>query len=144
MNMTPMPMYIAVALFSVAATAGPTKIDCPKEIHGTESVVIADNSWSVTRDEGGRQLLRSVLVYWGHPRKMGNLIGEEPIKRHQKEISTWNLDSSGNEEHWVACSYTNSSALLTKALPRSYKKCELTTELIQAGTKSTIVSFVCE
>lgn len=144
MHMMPMPMYIAVALFSVAATAGPTKIDCPKEIHGTESVVIADNSWSVTRDEGGRQLLRSVLVYWGHPRRMGNLIGEEPIKRQQKEISTWNLDASGKEEHWVACSYTNSLTLLTKVLPKNYKKCELTTVLLPTGTKSSIESFVCE
>lgn len=144
MKMMLLPMYIAVALFSVTATAGPKKIDCPKEIHGTESVVIADNSWSATRNERGRQLFDSVSVYWGHPRRMGALVPDESIERNLKRVSTWNLDASGKEEHWVACSYTDSLTLLTKVLPKNYKKCVLTTGLTPAGTKSRIESFVCE
>jgi hypothetical protein len=134
----------AAALFSAATMAGPTRIDCPKEIKVTESVATVENSWSATRNEAGRYLLDTVLVYWGHPRRMGNLIGEETTKRHLKEISTWNLAASEKEEYWVACSYTNSLTLLTKALPKEYKKCELTVELLPTGAKLRIESFVCE
>lgn len=136
--------YSAAAFYSVIATAGPTKIDCPREIKVMESVAVVDNSWSATRNEAGRYLLDNVLVYWGHPRRMGNLIPDESIERNLRRVSTWNLDASGKEEHWVACSYTDSLTLLTKVLPKKYKKCELTTELLPTGAKLSIESFACE
>lgn len=134
----------AAALYSVATTAGLTKIDCPREIKVTESVAVVDSSWSTTRNEGGRYILDNVLVYWGHPRRMGTLIPDESIERNLRRVSTWNLDASGKEEHWVACSYSNSLTLLTKVLPKNYKKCELSTELLPTGTKLSIESFACE
>lgn len=134
----------AAALFSAATMAGPTKIDCPREIKVTESVAVVDNSWSATRNKGGRYILDNVSVYWGHPSRMGTLIPDESIERSLRRVSTWNLDASGKEEHWVACSYLNSLTLLTKVLPKNYKKCELTTELLPTGTKLSIESFACE
>lgn len=137
-------VYSATVLYSITATAGPTKIDCPREIKVTESVTAVDSSWSATRNEGGRYILDSVSVYSGHPRGMASLIPDKSVVRHLRRVSTWNFIASEKEEHWMACSYINSLTLLTKALPKNYKKCELTTELLPTGAKLSVESFACE
>ena len=138
-------IYSTAMLFATASTASPTKIDCPQTIEVMESIVATDNSWSVAQDRGRRgYFLDSISIYSGHPREMANLVPDKTIRRNQERKFTWNLHSSEKEEYWVACSYSNSLSLLTKALPKSYKKCELTEKLLPSGKKLKIERFSCE
>jgi hypothetical protein len=133
------------ALFSATSAADPEIIYCPPVIDVTESVATTDPSWTVTQDKGRRgHFLDSISIYSGHPRDIANLVPDNTTQRNQERKYTWNLSASKQEEYWIACSYSNSLSLLTKALSKTHKKCVLTEKLLPSGTKLKTEGLECE
>lgn len=104
---------------------------CPATIRDTQAVV-AEKSWSVLIAPGARTL-DGAMLFSGNPSKRRSL---QPVPKGQG-IMRW---SFAGEEIWVECTYSGSSAILTKNLGR-LASCVYTPG--EAGTADAS-SLVCE
>lgn len=138
-------LLAALWALSYAPLSGAAEISCPGRLDVAESAANADSSWSLVLDEGRRgYFLDSVSVYSGHPGSLANLVPDRTVVTKRERRYIWNLHSSEPEGYWVACSYTNSRLMLTKALPAGLKRCELTEKLLPSGARLGIERFDCQ
>lgn len=137
--------YLAAAVPLGASAADPVRIDCPPTIDATEAIVGTADSWEVAPDLGKRaRRLDSIAVFAGHPRDMASLVPDRTRADKHRRTSVWTLRPDKGEGYWVACRYTNSLLLLTRALPKDARKCELTERLLPSGATLAIEAFACE
>lgn len=136
---------IFIALQSVVAFAEKLSVECPPTIETNESAKDVGDSWRLEQDLGKRgKFLDSISIYSGPPKEMATLVPDKTTQKSKKRKSVWSFSNQSNDQYWVACTYTNSSLLLTKPLPKGTKKCELSESLLATGVKLAVESLICE
>lgn len=138
-------LLAAMALPGAGAVAGELRIDCPESIAAVESLDGAGEAWRVETDLGKRgKFLDSISVFSGPPVEMASLVPDRSSRKKQLRTSTWQFAAASTAAYWVACTYTNSTLLLTRQLPSGVRRCELSERLRPNGVKLGIEDMKCE
>ncbi|MCZ2136441.1 MAG: hypothetical protein LC098_13600 [Burkholderiales bacterium] len=132
-------------LLTLAAHAEPTVIVCPPTLDATESPHGAVDGWQVEVDHGKRgKFLDSISVFSGPPNEMANLVPDKTSSKSLERKSLWRLRGPADSTYWVACSYINSTLLLTRALPAGTRQCELSERLLRTGARLSVDELICQ
>jgi hypothetical protein len=111
---------------------------CPAEITTTQAASDIPSGYGVAEDGYGPHRLQRVGVYHGLVKDMGELAPDI----QKKTASTWTFGKqSKSQVNEVACQYSRTRVVLTKALPVGTKSC---TAVYDSTTFDQIKSFKCQ
>ncbi|GHA73183.1 hypothetical protein GCM10009007_12580 [Formosimonas limnophila] len=115
---------------------------CPAEIKTTQNAVDVPTDYEITEAEYGSHRLQSIIVYDGLVKDMASLVPDF----QKKNIARWSFSKqSSSQAREVACHYSRTRIVLTKALPVGVESCTATFDpsiLIDGDSK--IKSFNCK
>lgn len=127
--------------FATQTYAG--NIACPPLLSETPVVSSPNNSWLVVAARGDRQL-KHVGVYLNDPFKQGQLVPDSTKKTSTAETVTWNLTHSKDEQVWIGCSYTGTTAMLFQQLAETASNCVASYDLLRSGKRLRLRSMDCK
>ncbi|TDR27832.1 STY0301 family protein [Hydromonas duriensis] len=131
----------ALVAVGVSLSAWSAEI-CPTEIKTTQNAVDVPTGYGVGEDVYGPHRLQSIAVYDGLVKDMASLVPDV----QKKSLARWNFSkSSSSQTREIACHYSRTRIVLTKALPVGVQSCTATfdpTILIEGS--SEIKSFKCK
>ena len=125
-----------------SASAAASKIECPAEISVVQKLGKLPHCWESGSRHNARYLLRSVAFFDGHPSELAHL---KPDDEGEHSLVT-QLDPNTKGGSWVACEYTDTSAVLWAKLPDGTKRCkvEYDASIKLGGYWQGIRSIECE
>jgi hypothetical protein len=137
---------LTLLVFQICAAAE-QGLRCPAEIEpdmrlGTqlqwELFVPGDAKDKATRTSGAARRLQGMQVYAGHPRDEASLVPDrdKKLKASVRE-STWRLAG----EHWIGCSYADTSTLLIRPVPASATECRMSYQVKRGDVQ--VLAFRC-
>lgn len=117
------------SVFSAGNVAAETlSLSCPAEIMTDQQVKATPAGWEASVDssalspqQGHR--LYSVSFYSGAPKDEAMLAPDQTKMQGKKFTSSWELRSA-EKKHWFACSYHQTTLILSKQLPDQPMRCE--------------------
>ncbi|PXF30693.1 hypothetical protein WH50_13945 [Pokkaliibacter plantistimulans] len=112
---------VAILLSSVTAhTATATASDwqCPPQISATPLVSSQQPGLQVLLSSGQRSLDR-VGIFLGPLNALAAQVPDQSENKEGMAIDSWQLPRTAGDHYLVGCSYTDTSAMLYKALPDS-------------------------
>jgi hypothetical protein len=116
-------LLITVALLSASSAAFAIELGCPPRVEVNEKLVSGYRDWSEGRSEEPHRLA-GITIFDGPPSEMASLIGTDKVLSKTKTRTSWSFD--GDHEHWLLCSYANTSVTLSRAIPKVVKTCAVT------------------
>ncbi len=119
---------------------------CPLTLTESAPPAPPNTQWDSMIYKGrGESRLESVLLFDGHPSDLASLMPDQSKDSLNQSIATWRLKASDQKRGvWIACTYTNTNAILAMQLPAQLRQCRMTQNLRSKGQLPEMKSFSCD
>jgi len=135
-------LTIISSLLLCAGAAVGAEIECPASITETPSVISGNAAWLISAKTGERPL-EHAGIYLGSPAEAGAQVPDSTRTTRFREKVTWKLVRAPQDEFWVGCSYTGTSAILLKRLESGVTQCIATYTLLPSGRRQQLETMDC-
>ncbi len=118
-----MDKYLFITLiFFLSSYSKAIEYKCPETIETTQNLSPRkDDGWQgMDAILNKRKGLESIKVYDGHPNEGAELVPDNPESLKE---SHWTNQTE--EGFWIACTYTKTTLMMIREIPKSTKKCTL-------------------
>ncbi|MDH2433489.1 hypothetical protein QCD60_12985 [Pokkaliibacter sp. MBI-7] len=116
---------------------------CPPQISETPVVSSQQPGWQVLLGSGQRSLDR-VGVYLGPLTELAEQIPDQSENSAGIATDTWQLRRAADDHYLIGCRYTDTSAMLLRALPDTVQQCQARYQLTPSGQRQQLLSIRCE
>lgn len=119
---------------------------CPATLAEGKPIAPPNTSWEGLIYAGrGEPHVESVMVFDGHPREMASLAPEQSMSSLNEVAAVWRFQQSDPQRGvWIACTYTNTNAILAMRLPSKIRECRLTQSATRLGKNTEVKALQCE
>jgi len=117
-------VLLSVFLCQVSALAADSAT-CPATIEVHEQLADPVAGWNAMVDDMPHQLA-GLTFYDGPPQEKASLVYDDITKAAGKQVAKWRFAPDRARAIWLACSYSGTSVVLTKALPAALSSCTVT------------------
>lgn len=120
--------WLLVAAVVMAQAAGAWAADetaCPQTIAAESRLPAPPPSWEVAYGDAKCDLM-GVTFYEGPPSEGASLVYDRASKSAKTWTATWRFTANERRGYWIACTYTNTSAILYKKLRDGLAECRVT------------------
>ena len=93
----------------------------PTEISTKQEITTTPEGWSSGCDARPNRL-SSFSISEGPPEKRVTLVYQNETRRKDQLILTWRFAASSEEGFWISCSYSATTIVLNKPLPKGIKE----------------------
>lgn len=132
-------VLLAAAFSSGARADG---LYCPSSLEETPSVAEQDAPWVLVASPGHRPLEHAGL-YLGDPREKAAQVPDARKRTRGSESVTWILKPRTNEEVWLGCSYTGTTAMLFRKIGEAVRECTIDYDLLPTGKRLRLNRVSC-
>ncbi len=120
-------LYINAILLVIALTGtsiASDKVSCPETIKVEQKAISQSSKWSISYDPSPHRL-EMVTFFNGPPSEMASLIYDQRSKIKGGWVGTWKFPKD-ERGYWIRCSYSQTSAELSRSIPDSVTICRVT------------------
>jgi len=141
--MAPLNMFFLIVFLSLSPNCFPQSSPyfmCPTEIKVEEQKLEKKiHGWEPFIDVVNLKIfLQGVTFYDGHPKELASLV---PDNEGQKvKFLIWNFPDKNPRPFYISCSYSKTSLMLIKEIPKGIKSCRVN----YGDSFSTITSITCK
>jgi hypothetical protein len=116
---------VGVGYFVASIGCSASDFACPQNIVVRQELVSPQADWKVLQDDLPHQL-KAVDIYDGDPKELVALVPDSLSEREGRLVYRWMLPRQEDRPYWIACSYSDTSIKLAKALGPEITVCEVT------------------
>lgn len=127
-------------LFGVVAAAD-QPASCPVTIDVHEEVATLPAGWSATYDNAPHRLA-GITFYDGPPKENASLVYDDLAKSAGKRIARCHFAPTAGRPTWIACRYSATAVVLTKALPATVSGCTVTYDSTQQLAAEPVIKNI--
>jgi hypothetical protein len=113
-----------------AAPAG-SLVDCPPALTLKQEAVAPPAGWSAS-DDGQRHRLAGVTFFDGPPKELASLVYDDSASAGGEWTGIWHFGPNPRG-FWIACSYSGTSVVLSRPVPKEVKVCRVRYEREKRG-----------
>ena len=138
-----LPLFLLGVGSADQLMAEPLPLSCPDQIKTEQKAKTppagweTSNTWNNLLPDNGHAL-NGIAFYSGPPKEGALLAPDQTKTRGKKFTSIWQFQP-GKEKYWFACTYDQTTVVLTKQLPDRPLRCEVS----YSGTSPVPVKQVC-
>jgi hypothetical protein len=131
----------SVALFSLlfAKSLFAADLQCPYTLVVTETAK-AQTNWNVTQQTSAKTL-QGWTIYEGKLGDTTSSMAPEESEHQQSLTQHWTFQADRN--YWIQCRYTDSTLTLSRDIPHSVKRCQITYKLNKQHNIAQAASISC-
>lgn len=134
---------VIVLCLSAADASSAVVLECPASIQERPSVSSQAKDWEPVVESAARPL-EQVGFSLFHPSKKGTLVPDATQRKKLEERVTWRFPREANDEYWISCSYTGTTAVLTRRLDTTIAQCTVTYTLLPSGSRQRVQNISCQ
>jgi len=134
------------ALLCLAVTAQePSKISCPDSVSVSDPQLAQPiTGWRAMVDKAPHRLSR-VAFFDGPVEQNASLAPNKETQAGKIHTATWLLQPTAERTYWLACYYSRTSLMMTRALPPGLKECTVTYDRsVEIDGMPSIKSLSCK
>ncbi len=137
-------LVAAVVMGHAAGASAADEVACPETIAVESRLLAPPPSWEVRYAEPKGELM-GVTFYDGPPSEGASLVYDRASKSGKTWTATWKFTANEGRGFWIACSYTNTSAILYKKLRDSVAECRVSYDRsVSTGGLPTVKGIRCK
>ncbi len=138
--------WLLVAAVVMGHAAGAWAADgtaCPQTIAVESRLLAPLPSWEVRYGEPKGELM-GVTFYDGPPSEEASLVYDQASTSGKTWTATWKFTANEGRGYWIACSYTNTNAILYKKLRDDVVECRVSYDRsVSTGGLPTVKAIRC-
>lgn len=130
--------FLLLALFS-----GASDLNCPGTLPVQQTATAIPAGWDAVQIDR-QELIDKVSFYLSHPSSGGALVPDKTQKTGSEERVIWTFTRKPGDDFWMACSYINTSVLLTRKLGSDVSECMVSYDLLPSGKRLRLKGVLCK